>query len=487
MPTRHRAVLAAATAVTALAVPESGRLSASGPPPEPAPLGAVCSAIPEGLSLVIPYSGGVVAATAGAAEFVEAPIAAGPNLAARGPDGTVWVEATPGGHFGVYRIAPGSEAALVVEGNASLTGIGWFGGRSAAAVLDANGQATPDDPDGFGAVLVDGSDGQQANLGPAGAWEYGVRSATLGGGAAVIAGVGEAVESFGVLGPSGEPVDWYSFSERQSDIEPGYWWPAATIDPATSAPVLGWAEQHQRQEADGTWVSSWQLAVVDAATGDELRRVDLGDAGEALVHADLDGSFWVGTFADALPEDFSEPEPSRIVAVDLSADAPAGFDVGCPPLTTATIDRLGAIEPPAPPAAPPPTTTTEVGRCSEYVEEDWAYPVERCEKGWHVTLVQMMLTHLGYGVDVDSYFGPQTERAVRDFQRGAGVEVDGLVGPDTFSALVARVPPLARDSDGSGTIDPWEFPLDCTLTLDPDWYCANESAAEPAPTTTASQ
>jgi hypothetical protein len=473
MPTRHRAVLAAATAVTALTVPDT------------APLGAVCSAIPEGLSLVIPYSGGIVAAGADAAEFVEAPIAAGPNLAARGPDGTVWVEATPGGRFGVYRIAPGSEAALVVEGEVALTGVGWSGGRSAAAVLDANGEATPDDPDGFGAVLVDGSDGQQANLGPAGAWEYAVRSATIGAGAVVLSGVSEATESFRAVGPDGEEVDWFSVSERQSDVEPGLWWPAATVDPETSAPVLGWAQQRQRQEADGVWVSSWELVVVDAASGAELRRVALGEQGEALVHADFEGDWWVGTFADTLPEDFSDPEPSRILAVDLSAEAPAAVDVGCPPLTTATIDRLGAAEPPAPPAAPPPTTTTEAGHCAEYVEEDRAYPIERCEKGWHVTLVQMMLAHLGYGVDVDSYFGPQTERAVRDFQRGAELEVDGLVGPDTFTALVARVPPLAKDSDGSGTIDPWEFPLDCTLTLDPDWYCAGEASDEPAPTTTA--
>jgi peptidoglycan hydrolase-like protein with peptidoglycan-binding domain len=32
-------------------------------------------------------------------------------------------------------------------------------------------------------------------------------------------------------------------------------------------------------------------------------------------------------------------------------------------------------------------------------------------------------------------FGPNTERAVKDFQQGAGLAADGIVGPLTWAAL----------------------------------------------------
>jgi Putative peptidoglycan binding domain len=466
-----------AAAVAALTLPLSGIVAASTPEP-PQQLGAVCSAVPEGLNLVIPHMGGVVAATSTGAELIDAPIAAGPTIAVRGPDGTVWVEATPDGRFGVSRIPPGATASLVVEGDVSLTGVGWLGGRSAAAVIDSNGEALPDDPDGFGAVLVDASDGQQADLGPAGAWEWQVRTATIGGGAVVIAGVGEAFESFGAVGPNGQPVDWFSLSEDRPDTEPTYWWPVAGLSAAGSQPVLSWTEQTQHQDEQGRWISSWQVVVVDAATGAEIRRVDLGEVGQSLVHADFDGRFWVGTFADSVPADGGEGQPVRILAVDTTAPAPSAVDVGCPPGATATIDRLGAAEPPSPPTVAPAATTTAVpapGQCDDYVADDLTYPIHRCEQGWHVRLAQMLLVYHGAGVEVDGYFGPATEQAVREFQGASGLEVDGLVGPDTWSALLAGVPPIADDHDGNGLVDPWEFPLDCALTGG-QWECAGDPA-----------
>ena len=65
--------------------------------------------------------------------------------------------------------------------------------------------------------------------------------------------------------------------------------------------------------------------------------------------------------------------------------------------------------------------------------------------GDDVRALQQRLASLGFHVDrVDGIFGPQTDRAIRDFQRSVGVASDGTCGPDTYRAL-AR---LARTMSG---------------------------------------
>ncbi|HZI44442.1 MAG TPA: peptidoglycan-binding protein [Ilumatobacter sp.] len=64
-------------------------------------------------------------------------------------------------------------------------------------------------------------------------------------------------------------------------------------------------------------------------------------------------------------------------------------------------------------------------------------PAERPElrqgaSGDAVRWVQMRV-----GCVPDGKFGPATERALREFQRGAGLADDGVVGPKTWAALVA--------------------------------------------------
>ena len=49
-------------------------------------------------------------------------------------------------------------------------------------------------------------------------------------------------------------------------------------------------------------------------------------------------------------------------------------------------------------------------------------------------MVMEIQSFLG-GIDVDGIFGPQTERAVRDFQKFRGLEIDGLVGPETLESM----------------------------------------------------
>ena len=55
--------------------------------------------------------------------------------------------------------------------------------------------------------------------------------------------------------------------------------------------------------------------------------------------------------------------------------------------------------------------------------------------GWDVAVLQFLLTHRGHRAAVDGYFGRETARALRRFQRRAGLTVDGLAGPATVRAL----------------------------------------------------
>ena len=57
-------------------------------------------------------------------------------------------------------------------------------------------------------------------------------------------------------------------------------------------------------------------------------------------------------------------------------------------------------------------------------------------RGDDVTDLQQRLGSLGFDAGyVDGIFGPDTERAARDFQANQGVTPDGVVGPDTVTAL----------------------------------------------------
>jgi len=40
-----------------------------------------------------------------------------------------------------------------------------------------------------------------------------------------------------------------------------------------------------------------------------------------------------------------------------------------------------------------------------------------------------------YRSDIDGYYGPITEKAVKDFQRNNNLIVDGIVGSSTYEAL----------------------------------------------------
>jgi hypothetical protein len=82
---------------------------------------------------------------------------------------------------------------------------------------------------------------------------------------------------------------------------------------------------------------------------------------------------------------------------------------------------------PAPAPAPVPTAPPFPGRLMHA-----ASPMMH---GDDVRQVQARLRERGWTISVDGWFGPQTDRVVRQFQADKRLAVDGIVGPVTWSTL----------------------------------------------------
>jgi peptidoglycan hydrolase-like protein with peptidoglycan-binding domain len=65
--------------------------------------------------------------------------------------------------------------------------------------------------------------------------------------------------------------------------------------------------------------------------------------------------------------------------------------------------------------------------------------LRRDSSGGAVSSLQRALAALGADLAVDGSFGPNTERAVRDFQTRSGLEADGVFGPATKAAIGAAL------------------------------------------------
>lgn len=73
-------------------------------------------------------------------------------------------------------------------------------------------------------------------------------------------------------------------------------------------------------------------------------------------------------------------------------------------------------------------------------------------QGAGVKELQDALTALGYNVGKtgsDSIFGPDTESALKAFQKAAGIDVDAIAGPDTYAALQAGLAKLQAPQPSS--------------------------------------
>jgi peptidoglycan hydrolase-like protein with peptidoglycan-binding domain len=60
-------------------------------------------------------------------------------------------------------------------------------------------------------------------------------------------------------------------------------------------------------------------------------------------------------------------------------------------------------------------------------------------QGAQVKALQHLLVYHGNAVDPDGVFGPETEEAVKSLQSGKGLASDGMVGEETWPATVVQV------------------------------------------------
>ena len=207
--------------------------------------------------------------------------------------------------FGVYRIPPGGPATLVAEGEVDLTGVGWLGGRSAAAVIDANGEVRPDDPERYRRrvrrlhATGRGSSSPKPPAGSGGSARP--RSVPTASSRRVAS---EGFEWMAAHGPDGAALeDWTLPDEDQPDVPPDRWWPVAGERRRRRRPAdaeLGRAGHPDQLES---WSSRMPRRDVSSAAPTSAR------SAEWPVHADFDGRFWVGTFADA-----EDPDDRRVAA-----------------------------------------------------------------------------------------------------------------------------------------------------------------------------
>lgn len=63
------------------------------------------------------------------------------------------------------------------------------------------------------------------------------------------------------------------------------------------------------------------------------------------------------------------------------------------------------------------------------------------DTGYRVESLQRDLVRAGHAIEVDGWFGDETETAVREVQRAHGLVIDGLAGPKTREALGGRPDP----------------------------------------------
>lgn len=97
------------------------------------------------------------------------------------------------------------------------------------------------------------------------------------------------------------------------------------------------------------------------------------------------------------------------------------------------------------------------GACTGYYDAV-EFPIEKCDRGRAVRLMQERLKKAGYKTNVDGYFGPSMAKAVYDFQGTAKLQQTGMIDQATWLALEPNQSSLpGTDANADGVVGPNEL------------------------------
>lgn len=96
-------------------------------------------------------------------------------------------------------------------------------------------------------------------------------------------------------------------------------------------------------------------------------------------------------------------------------------------------------------------------KCSGYFAPT-ELPLEKCDHGLAVQIMQTRLHATGYNTSVDGYYGPAMAIAVYKYQKDKGLFKSGMIDVDTWKSLEPDQSKLpGTDVNGDGVISPNEF------------------------------
>lgn len=86
------------------------------------------------------------------------------------------------------------------------------------------------------------------------------------------------------------------------------------------------------------------------------------------------------------------------------------------------------------------------------------FPIEKCDQGTAVRLMQERLKKAGFSTNVDGYFGPNMAKAVYDFQGKLQLPQTGMIDKATWLTIEPNQSSLpGTDRNNDGVVDPGEL------------------------------
>lgn len=97
------------------------------------------------------------------------------------------------------------------------------------------------------------------------------------------------------------------------------------------------------------------------------------------------------------------------------------------------------------------------GACTGYFSAV-EFPIEKCDQGTAVRVMQERLKKAGFSTNVDGYFGPSMAKAVYEFQGQQKLSQTGMIDEATWRALEPNQSSLpGTDRNNDGVVDPSEL------------------------------